>query len=76
MVSVERLEAATIKVAKLVARDPAFGPVFDRLEAELSVARESVSRVTKTQQRAEAFLAQIAKPRSSSALCSNVAPLP
>lgn len=76
MVSVERLEAATIKVAKLVARDPSFAPVFDRLEAELMAARESTSRVTETQRRAEAFLSQMAKPRTNPAMCSSDAPLP
>lgn len=33
-----RLEAALLKVAVLVAEDPAFAPVFERLEAELDMA--------------------------------------
>jgi hypothetical protein len=30
--SLERLEAALLKVAHLVARDPAFAPIFERLK--------------------------------------------
>ncbi|MEM1235465.1 MAG: helix-turn-helix domain-containing protein [Pseudomonadota bacterium] len=35
-VDAERIEAALVKVAALVTSDPAFAPVFERLEAVLS----------------------------------------
>jgi len=37
-VDAARLEVALVKVAVLVAGDPAFAPVFERLEAELAAA--------------------------------------
>jgi len=33
-----RLEAALVKVAALVVEDPAFAPIFERLEADLAAA--------------------------------------
>lgn len=75
-VSIERLEAALLKVAHLIARDPAFTPIFERLEAELASAREEARVMTETQQRARSLLDQKAKPARSSALRAKDAPLP
>ena len=74
--SVERLEAALLKVAHLVARDPAFAPIFERLEAELDLARKQVKVMTEAQQRAKSLLDQKARPARSSALRAKDAPLP
>lgn len=75
-VSVERLEAALLKVAHLVARDPAFTPIFERLEAELELARKEAKAMTAAQQRAKSLLDQKARPARSSALRAKDAPLP
>lgn len=75
-VSVERLEAALLKVAHLVARDPAFTPIFERLEAELALARKEAKAMTEAQQRAKSLLDQKARPARSSALRAKDAPLP
>ena len=71
----DRLEAALMKVAALLDRDPAFGPVFERLEAELEAARRA-QEGTDAQRRARALLDQRASRASSSALRSKDAPLP
>ena len=55
-VSIERLEEALLKVACLVSRDPAFTPVFERLERELADACQNVERWTEAQQRAKNLL--------------------
>lgn len=75
-VYVARLEAALAKVALLVAEDPAFAPVFERLEAELAAAVKKEKRLSKAQRRARALLAQKAMCATSSATCSSDAPLP
>lgn len=76
MVSIHRIETALLKVALLVGQDPAFSPVFERLEAELAKARALDSGETEVQRRARALLAQRAKPATSLATCSSEAPLP
>jgi hypothetical protein len=71
-----RIEAALLKVAMLVAEDPAYAPIFERLEAELAAAAQEERRLSEAQQRARALLAQKAIPATSSAICSSDAPLP
>jgi len=75
-VDAARIEAALMKVALLVAEDPAFAPVFERLEAELSAAVKKEKRLSEAQRRARALLAQKAMRATSSATCSSDAPLP
>jgi len=75
-VFVERLEAALLKVAHLVACDPAFTPIFERLEAELALARKEAKAMTEAQQRARSLLDQKASPARSSAFRAKDAPLP
>jgi len=75
-VSVERLKAALLKVAYLVARDPAFTPIFERLEAELALARKEFKAMTEAQQRAKSLLDQNARPARSSALSRGLRMLP
>lgn len=72
---IERLEAALMKVALLLDREPAFTPVFERLEAELEAA-ERARDGTDAQRRARALLDQKANRPTISALSSKVAPLP
>lgn len=74
MVSIERIEAALLKVAALVERDPAFSPVFERLEAELEAARQADSQRTAAQERAARLLAQRANGSRSARACSKLAP--
>lgn len=76
MVSFERIQAALLKMAMLVEHDPAFTPVFERLEAELEHARTANVSRTSAQERAAKLLAQNARGRSDSAKCSSEAPLP
>jgi len=57
-VSIDRLEAVLLKVAHLVARDPAFTPIFERLEAELAKANEIEDNLSDAQQRARDLLAR------------------
>jgi hypothetical protein len=71
-----RIEAALLKVAALVAEDPAYAPIFERLEAELDAAVTEERRLSEAQHRARALLAQKAMLATSSAICSNDAPLP
>ena len=75
-VDAARIEAALVKVAVLVAEDPAFAPVFERLEAELAAAVKKEKRLSEAQRRARALLAQKAMRATSSATCSSDAPLP
>jgi hypothetical protein len=83
-VDAARVAAALGKVAALVARDAAFAPVFERLEAELERAGREERRAAEVQSRARALLAQgtvqplgqSAIRRTSSARCSSDAPLP
>lgn len=75
-VDAARIEAALLKVATLVAMDPAFTPVFERLEAELAVAVKKERRLSEAQRRARALLAQKAMRATSPATCSSDAPLP
>jgi hypothetical protein len=75
-VSIERLEAALLKLAHLVARDPAFTPIFERLETELDLARKKVKAMTEAQQRAKSLLDQKARPARSSAFRDKDAPFP
>ncbi len=75
-VATARIEAALKKVAVLVAEDPAFAPVFERLEEELAAAVKQKKRLSEAQQRARALLAQKAMRETSSATCSSDAPLP
>jgi hypothetical protein len=71
-----RIEAALLKVAMLVADDPAFTPIFERLEAELDAAAKEERRLSEAQHRARALLPQKAMRAISSAICSSDAPLP
>ena len=71
-----RIEAALVKVAALVAEDPTFAPVFERLEAELAAAVKKEKRLSEAQRRARALLAQKAMRATSLATCSRDAPLP
>ena len=75
-VDAARIEAALLKVAILVAEDPAFAPVFERLEAELAAAVKKEERLSQAQRRARALLAQKAMRATSFATCSSDAPLP
>ena len=75
-VATARIEAALLKVAGLVAEDPAFAPIFERLEAELTAAVKKEKRLSEAQRRARALLAQNARRATSSAMCSSDAPLP
>lgn len=65
-----------MKVAKLVAEDPAFAPVFERLEEELAAAVKKEKRLSEAQRRARTLLVQKAMRTTSSATCSSDAPLP
>ena len=64
-----------MKVAGLIAEDPAFAPIFERLEAELAAAVKKEERLSEAQRRARALLAQKAMRATSSATCSSDAPL-
>lgn len=75
-VDAARIEAALVKVAALVANDPAFAPVFERLEVELAAAVKKEKRLSEAQRRARALLAQRAMRETSSAACASDAPLP
>lgn len=75
-VDAARIEAALLKVAALVAEDPAFAPVFERLEEELATAVKEETRLTDAQCRARTLLAQKAIRPTRSATCSSDAPLP
>lgn len=75
-VDTARIEVALLRVAVLVADDPAFAPVFERLEAELAAAVKEEKRLSEAQRRARALLAQKAMRATSSATCSSDAPLP
>jgi thymidylate kinase len=74
--TVERIEAALLVVAKLLVREPAYTPIFERLETELAEARKAEAGTTAAQRRARALLAQKAKPASNRATCASDAPLP
>lgn len=74
MVSIERIEAALFKVAALVDRDPAFAPVFERLEAELDAATKAASGKSAAQARAALLLAQRAKGFSNASASARLAP--
>lgn len=75
MTSVERIEAALLDVADLFARDPAFAPIFTRLEAELAEARARQVSTDDARSRALALLSgQRATGARSSAACSRLAP--
>ncbi|SIT16549.1 hypothetical protein SAMN05421759_12419 [Roseivivax lentus] len=65
-----------MKVALLVTQEPAFAPVFERLEAELAAAVKRERRLSESQHRARALLAQKAMRATSVATCSSDAPLP
>lgn len=65
-----------MKVAMLVAEDPAFAPIFERLETELAAAVKKKKRLSEAQRRARTLLAQKALRLTSSATCSSDAPLP
>lgn len=75
-VDAARLEAALVKVALLVAGDPAVVPIFERLEAELAAAMKKERRLSEAQRRARELLAQKAMRATSSVTCSRDAPLP
>ncbi len=83
-VDAARIAAALGKVAALVARDVAYAPVFERLEAELDQAGAEGRRAAGVQSRARALLAQgtvqpqrqSAIRRTSPAKCASDAPLP
>ena len=75
-VDAARIEAALLKVAILVAEDPAFAPAFERLEVELAAAVTKEEQLSEAQRRARALLAQRAMRATSSATCSSDAPLP
>ena len=65
-----------MKIAVLVAEDPAFAPVFERLEAELTAAVKKEKRLSEVERPARALLAQKAMQATSAATCSSDAPLP
>ncbi|MEX5729763.1 hypothetical protein Ga0609869_003116 [Rhodovulum iodosum] len=65
-----------MKVAMLVAEDPVFAPIFERLEAELAAAVKKEKRLSEAQRQARTLLAQKAMRATSSATCSSDAPLP
>jgi hypothetical protein len=65
-----------VKVAMRVADDPAFAPIFERLEAELAAAVKEENRMSEVQRQARTLLAQKARRATSSATCSCDAPLP
>lgn len=71
-----RIEAALLKVAALVAENPAFAPIFERLEAELAAYVQEEMRLNEAQRRARALLAQKAMRPINPATCSSDAPLP
>lgn len=75
-VDTARIEAALLKVAALVSDDPAFAPIFERLETELAAAVKQKKRLSEAQRRARALLAQKAMRATSPATCSSDAPLP
>lgn len=75
-VDAARIKTALLKVAVLVAKDAAFTPIFERLEAELAAALTEEWRLSEAQRRARALLSQKAMRRTSSATCSSDAPLP
>jgi len=75
VITIKRIEAALLKVAALIERDPAFSPIFVRLEDELESARVAQSGMTDAQRRAARYL-QSANARSKRATCSSAAPLP
>lgn len=75
-VGIARLEAALWKVAVLVAEDPAFAPVFERLEAELAMAVREEASLSEALARARALPSQKAMRATSSATCSREAPMP
>ncbi|WP_224815969.1 hypothetical protein [Hasllibacter sp. MH4015] len=75
-VDAARIEAALMKIAALVADDPGFTPIFERLEAELDVAVKKERRLSEAQRRARALLTQKAMRPTNSATCSKEAPLP
>lgn len=74
MVSTDRIKAALFKVAALVDRDPAFTPVFERLESELDAALKAETGKSAAQERAARLLAQRAKGSSKAKACSRLAP--
>lgn len=74
MVSTQRIEAALFKVAALVERDPAFTPVFERLEAELEAAQRAQSGRSAAQERAARLLTQRANGFRSANACDKLAP--
>lgn len=76
LVDAARIDAALMKVAALVAEDPAFAPIFERLKAELAAAVKKEKRLSEAQRRARALLAQKAMRATSSATCSSDASLP
>lgn len=63
MATIERIEATLIKVVALMERDPAFTPVFERLESELEAARPPSTKATKAKSWA-ALILRSAKARS------------
>ncbi len=65
-----------MQVAGLVAEDPAFAPIFERLEVELAAAVKKEKRLSEAQRRGRALLAQKAMRVTSLATCSSDAPLP
>lgn len=75
-VDAARIEAALLKVATLVAMDPAFTPIFERLKMELTKAVTEETRLSGAQSRARALLAQKAMRPTNSATCASDAPLP
>ena len=75
-VDTARIEAALLKVAALISDDPAFAPVFERLEAELAAAVKKEKRLSEAQRRARALLAQKAMRATTSATWSIDAPVP
>lgn len=55
-VSIERLERALLKVARMIEFDPAVTPVFEALERDLAAARKTESGLSAAQRRARQLL--------------------
>lgn len=71
---IDRIRAALQTVCVLMVTDPAYTPIFERLEQELQ--RALGPQETEAQRRAREFLGQMASPCSSLATCPSEAPCP
>lgn len=72
----ERLQAALGTIAQLVLEDPAYTPIFERLEAELEIETAAQAGLTAAQSRARALLRQRATGTKTSLSISSDPPSP